>query len=169
MLPTYPWPRPTGDRHSSQKQLAPLVSVIRPRPFRNIDHYALCCHFGPRDPKSQPERSRTWLACSGQIKLGHMNLQCKLDRSETAGLVGVCCSCAPPKTPFGPIGAVGLCETCGSLFVFCAMLGPAVWSALWSFGWSVAVWLVCNRLAGPPCGRLGGPPCGRLVRPFVYA
>ena len=41
-----------------------------------------------------------------------MNLQCKLDRSETAGLVGVCCSCAPPKTPVGPIGAVGFCETC---------------------------------------------------------
>ena len=165
MLPTYAWPRPTGDRHYSQKELAPLVSFIRPWPFRDIDHYALL----PLWPKSQPERSRTWLACSGQIKLGHMNLQCKLDRSETARIVSVCCSCAPPKTPFGPIGAVGFCETCGSLF-FVQCSGPRCGPpcgrlvGLWPFGWSVAVWLV--RPVAVWVVRLVAV---WLVRPFVCA
>ena len=72
----YPWPRPTGDRHFSQKQLAPLVSVIRPWPFRNIDHYALCCHFGPRANPNAAVRGSLLL-----VRLGYANLPRKLDRS----------------------------------------------------------------------------------------
>ena len=45
---------------------------------------------------------------------------------------------------------------------------PVAWSALWPFGWSVPVWLVCGHLGGPPCGRLVGPPfCVRILASHV--